>query len=87
MRDSETGEDKAVFTVAMSSLIQIHEIHIDFIIRKLLVSLGMKVKQGLVEDLQTLDPHFCRREGVHPGHNTNAVIIAHDALHVFHADL
>ena len=60
MRNVQTGYDESVLSVAMGSLVQVHEVHIDRIVRKLLISLGMKVKQRLAEDLKSLDPHLCR---------------------------
>ena len=60
MRDVQTGNDETIFPVAMCCLVQVHEIHIDGIIRKLLVSLGMQMKQRLAEDLKSLDPHLGR---------------------------
>ena len=75
MGDPHPGKDEAVFPVAVSRLVKVHEIHIDLIVGKLFIGLGMQMQKGLSELLKALYPHLCRREGMHPGDDANAVII------------
>ena len=60
MRHLQLGQDEAVFAVTVGCLVEVHEVHVDAVIRKLLVVLRVQVKQRLPKDLQALDPHFCR---------------------------
>ena len=71
----------------MCGLVQVHEIHVDLIIRKLLIGLSMQVKHGLSKFLQALDPHLGRGEGVHPCNNADAVIVAGCFAHILNTDL
>ena len=64
----------------MCSLVLVHEVHIDGVIGKLLVVLRRKVAHGLLQHLQPLDPHFCGREGMAPGDDTDAVVVCVDLL-------
>ena len=41
MRNTHSGNDEAVLTVSMCGLVQVHEIHVDLIIRKFLICLCM----------------------------------------------
>ena len=87
MSDAQFCKDKAVFAVAVGCLVEVHEIHVDLIIGKLLVCLGVEMKKGLSEFLKALDPHFGGREGVHPGDDAYAVVVAHGSPDVTYADL
>ena len=83
----KSRQDIAKLSVAVSGLVQVHEIHVDLIVGQLLVCLGMKVKKRLSQLLKTLDPHFCRREGVHPGDDADTFIVVHNLSHILYAGL
>ncbi len=59
--------DKAVFSVPVCGLIQVHEIHIDRIPGDVAVELRVQVQKGPLVLHESLDPHLGRRERVHPG--------------------
>ena len=86
MGDAEAGKDEAVLAVAVGCLVEVHEVHVDRVVRKLFICLRVQMKERLVQELQALDPHLGRGEGVHPCDDADAVIIAHDLLHVLDAD-
>ncbi|MNY33766.1 hypothetical protein D3C86_1680600 [compost metagenome] len=69
------GHHKSKLTVAMSTLVQVHKIHINATPWNVTVELGMQVKQRFLKDIQTSDPHFRRREGMHPGDYANTIYI------------
>ena len=58
--NAHTGYDMTPLAISMSSLILIHEIHIDRVIRKLLIVLRMQMQQRLAKLLQADDPGLCR---------------------------
>ena len=80
-RQAHTSADKAVLTVAMGSLIQVHKVHVDLLVGDLAVILGGQVAIGLLQQIKAVDPHFARGEGVAPGHNAQAVIVMVGILH------
>ena len=45
------------------------------------VVLGVEVEEGLLQLLQTLDPHLGGRESVHPGDDTYALVVAIGSEH------
>ena len=70
---AQAGADEAVLTVAVGGLVEVHEVHVDFVVRDLLVVLGGKVAPGLLQVAQPVDPHLGRGEGVAPGHDAGAL--------------
>ena len=58
----------------MRGLIQVHEVHVHGGPGERLVELGVQVQDGFGERLQTGNPHLGRREGVHPEHQTDAIL-------------
>ena len=71
--EAHPAHDEAVFAIAMSRLVEVHEIHVDGAPWDLAVVLSMEVGDGLAKLLQAVDPHLGRREGVAPGDEANAV--------------
>ena len=57
---------KPEFPVAVSRLVQIHEIHVNGIPGDIPVKLCVEVKKGLAQYRKSLCPHFCRRKCMHP---------------------
>ena len=78
---AQTREDMCILAVAMSTLVEVHEVHIHGLVGDLLVVLCMEVEQGLAEDLHALDPHLGRREGVHPADDAHALVVDISAVH------
>ena len=87
VRDAQLGKDEAVLTVTVGCLVEVHEVHVDLIIGKLLICLCVQVQEGLSQLLQALDPHLGRGEGMHPCDDAYAVIIVADDPHILDADL
>ena len=56
--NAHTGADMTELDVAMSRLVEVHEVHVDSVPRQLGVVLGVEVEQRLLESLQTLNPHL-----------------------------
>ena len=72
---SQAGAKKTVFPVAVGSLIQIHEVHVDLLVGDLLVILRCEVAIGFLKVDETIDPHLAGREGVAPGDDSGAGIV------------
>ena len=87
MANSELCQDEAVLAVTMCRLIQVHEVHVNGIVRQLLVGLRVKVQKRLLKQLKPLDPHFRRGKCMHPGDDADAVVVNHDLFHILDADL
>ncbi len=75
------GADVAELDVAVGALVQVHEVHVDVTPRNLRVVLGVEVEEGLLQGLEPLDPHLRRREGVHPGDDSHALLVVVGGLH------
>ena len=81
--NAHTGADMTELDVTVSTLVQVHEIHVDLIPGDLSVILCVEMEQRLLQCLQTLDPHLCGRESVHPSDDTHALRIVVGSLHHF----
>ena len=85
-RPAHAGRDVAELAVAVGALVQVHEVHVDLVPRNLAVVLRVEMQQRLLELLQPVNPHLGGREGVHPGHYADALVIGfgrlHDRLHL-----
>ena len=78
---THTCANVAEFTVAMSALVEVHEVHVHGIPRNFGIILSVEVEHGLVELLQTVNPHLCGRESVHPSDHTDAGVAVVCSLH------
>jgi hypothetical protein len=67
--------------VAVSALVEVHEVHIHGLPGNFCIILSVEVEQGLLEILQTLNPHLGGRECVHPGDHTYALLFVVGSLH------
>ena len=65
----------AELDVSVSALVEVHEVHVDFVPGDFGVVLGVEVEERLLQLLQTLDPHFGGREGVHPSDDTHTLVV------------
>jgi hypothetical protein len=68
------SSDEAELAIAMSGLVQIHEVHIDGRPGQLLVELRMQVEQRPVKGAQAGNPHASGRKGVHPSNQSDAIL-------------
>ena len=59
----------------MSSLVEIHEVHVDLFVRNLEVVLRGEVAVRLLQIDQTVDPHLRRGEGVAPGNDAGTLLV------------
>ena len=59
----------------MSSLVQIHKIHVDLFIGNLPVILGGQMTIRLLQCAQAVDPHLTGRKRVAPGNNARTALI------------
>jgi len=80
-RHTQTGSHKAGFTVAMSGLVEVHEVHVHGSVRNVLVVLSVEMEKRFLEAYQPFDPHLGRREGVCEDDNTCTLILI---VHFFH---
>ena len=87
VRNAEARYNKSILTVAVSGLIQVHEIHVDLVIRKFLICLCMQMKERLCQDLKASDPHLGRGECVHPCDHTDAVVIIFSSADILYTEL
>ena len=69
------GHDVPKLPVSVRRLIEVHEIHINTLPWNGRIELRMQMAKRFLQLLQTPYPHFCRREGVHPGDDANASLI------------
>ncbi len=78
---AHAAHDEAEFSVAVSALVEVHEIHIDLLPGDVPIELGVQVEQWFMEDAQSADPHFCRGEGMHPSDDADTMgcVIGFDA--------
>ena len=58
--NSKTAEDMAVLTIAVSGLVLVHKVHINSVIRNLLIELSVQMKQRFSVFLEAENPGFCR---------------------------
>ena len=63
------------FPVAVSRLIEVHEIHVYFVVRQLAVRLRVQMEQRLLQKLEPVDPHFGGAEGVTPHDHAYAIVV------------
>ena len=73
--------DEAKLPVAVRRLVGVHEVHVNVGPRNVAVELGVQMRQRLLQDFQAVNPHFGRREGVHPGNQAHAVFGGVGLLH------
>ena len=78
---THAGADMAELAVAVSALVEVHEVHVDFIPGYLGIELGVEMQQRLGELLQAMNPHFSRRECVHPGDYTHTFLAVVGSFH------
>src|SRR5690606_36106718 len=64
--DAQFGNDMAEFTIAVGTLVKVHEIHVDGVPRNITVVLRMEMQQWFLEDIQPPDPHLAGGECMHP---------------------
>ena len=55
---THASADVAELDVAVSRLVEVHEVHVDGLPRNLGVVLCVEVEEGLLQGLQGLDPHL-----------------------------
>ena len=80
-RYAHTGTDVSELNITMSTLIGVHEVHVHGVPGNFCIILRVEVEQGLLELLQAVNPHLGRREGVHPGHDADALLVVVGLLH------
>ena len=84
-RNAHAGADVAELNVAVGRLVEVHEVHVYGFPGNLGVVLGVEVEEWLLQCLQTLYPHFCGREGVHPSDDADTLVLVVGCLHhLFH---
>ena len=59
-RTAQTGTDMSELAVAVSTLVQVHEVHVHRVPRNLGIILGMEMQQRFLQLLQTVNPHLRR---------------------------
>ena len=79
--NTHAAADMTELDVAVSRLVEVHEVHVDGVPWEVSIILGVEVEQRLLQCLQTLDPHLGGREGVHPGDDTHALLVVVGCLH------
>ena len=79
--NAHASADVSELDVAVSTLVQVHEVHVHGIPGNLSIILGVEVQHGLLQCLKALDPHLCRREGVHPCNDTCALLVVVGSQH------
>ena len=58
--NTHTAANVTELDITMSRLVQVHEVHVDGVPRKLGVVLCVEVEKRFLQCLQTLDPHLGR---------------------------
>ena len=67
--------------VTVGSLVQVHEVHVDLLIGDLPIILGRQMAVGLLQQIESMNPHLAGREGVAPGHHAAACIVVVGLFH------
>src|SRR5690606_41365612 len=62
-------------SISMSTLVQVHKVHIDRVPWNISIELGMQMQQRLLHCIQSADPHLGRRESMHPSDYSHAIIV------------
>ena len=75
MLPAHAGEDVPELALTVSSLVLVHEVHVDGVVRDLLVVLRRELAQRLAEVVQAGDVVLGRGEGVRPGDDAGALRI------------
>ena len=70
---AHAGVKKSGLAVAMSRLVEVHEIHVDLRPWQIPIELGMQMQEWLAQRREATDPHFCGRKCVHPQNQTRAL--------------
>ena len=70
---AHAGEDVPELALAMGRLVLVHEVHVDGVVRDLLVVLRRELAQRLAEVAQARDVVLGRGEGVRPGDDAGAL--------------
>ena len=87
--NTHAGADVTELDVAVSTLVQVHEVHVHGVPRNLGIVLGVEVEKRFLQSLQTLDPHLGGGESVHPGDDAGALLVVvggfHHVLHLLAA--
>ena len=78
---AQTAGHKAGFTVTVSGLVQVHEVHVHGVVGDFFVVLGVQVQQRLVQLYQALDPHLGGGEGMGKDNHTGASVAVVDFFH------
>ena len=78
---THAAHDVAELAVAVGALVEVHEVHVDFVPGNFGVELGMEVEDWLVELLEAVNPHLGGREGVHPCDYADAFVGVIGSLH------
>ena len=77
----QTGVKIAVFTVAMSTLVEVHVIKVNRSVGNFVEILGSQMQERFLQEFRAANPVLGRREGVHPGDDTSYFIMVVDILH------
>ena len=70
--DAHPGEHMAELAPAVGGLVQVHEVHIDRLPGDVAVELGVQVADRFFQLVESADPHFRGRKGVHPADQPGA---------------
>ena len=79
--DAQTAVYIAIFSVTMSTLMEVHVVKVNIRIWNFVEILSCQMKQRLLQQLSSTNPILSWRECVHPGNNTCYVIIIINVLH------
>ncbi len=78
---THAGADVSELTVAVGTLVKVHEVHVHCVPRYFGIILGVEVEQGFGKNLESVDPHLGWREGVHPCDDAGTTGIVVGCLH------
>ncbi len=70
--EAQAGVDEPRLAIAVRGLVEVHEVHVDRAPRQVAVELRVEMNEGFAQRGKAADPHFRRREGVHPQHKARA---------------
>src|SRR5688572_29734769 len=68
------GHYKTKFTVSVSTLIQVHKVHVNTLPWDIAIELSVQMKQRFPQYLKATNPHFSWRKSVHPCNYSNTVL-------------
>ena len=71
---THSGHYKTKLAISVSTLIQVHKVHVDTFPWNIPIELSVQMKQRFLQYFKATNPHFSWRESMHPCNYSNTVL-------------